>query len=132
MSPQVIQVSIERIGKDALGRSQICRLSNRSMDLEASSPSNRPKAWSGISTLPRLETPGDPGTELSETPTPKVIQRDEENIANWKRYRGPHINKAERLRGHLVFLDESGFVLIPNVCRTRTPRGHTPLLYHLL
>jgi len=30
----------------------------------------------------------------------------------------------------LVFLDESGFLLIPNVRRTWAPRGKTPILYH--
>ena len=29
-----------------------------------------------------------------------------------------------------MFLDESGFLLIPNVCKTWAPRGHTPLLRH--
>ena len=30
----------------------------------------------------------------------------------------------------MVFLDESGFLLIPNVRRTWAPRGKTPVLYH--
>jgi putative transposase len=30
----------------------------------------------------------------------------------------------------LVFLDESGFLLIPNVRRTWAPRGKTPVIYH--
>jgi transposase len=29
-----------------------------------------------------------------------------------------------------VFVDESGFLLIPNVCRTWAPRGKTPCLLH--
>jgi putative transposase len=35
--------------------------------------------------------------------------------------------KAARLKAHLVFLDESGFQLLPHVCRTWAPRGQTPL-----
>jgi transposase len=31
---------------------------------------------------------------------------------------------------HLVFLDESGFLLIPNVVRTWAPKGQTPRFYH--
>jgi transposase len=31
---------------------------------------------------------------------------------------------------HLVFVDESGFLLIPNVRKTWAPCGQTPLLYH--
>lgn len=41
-----------------------------------------------------------------------------------------HQKKVERLRAHLAFLDESGFLLIPNVRRTWAPRGQTPILRH--
>jgi len=41
-----------------------------------------------------------------------------------------HQKKASRLGAHLVFVDESGFLLIPSVCKTWAPRGRTPLLYH--
>lgn len=37
---------------------------------------------------------------------------------------------AFRLGAHLVFVDESGFMLAPTVLRTWAPRGHTPLLRH--
>ena len=30
-----------------------------------------------------------------------------------------------------MFIDESGFLLIPNVARTWAPRGHTPHVHHL-
>jgi hypothetical protein len=43
---------------------------------------------------------------------------------------GSHQKKVQRLRAHLVFLDESGFLLIPNVRKTWAPRGETPLLWH--
>jgi transposase len=43
---------------------------------------------------------------------------------------GRHQKKVQRLRAHLVFLDESGFLLIPNVRKTWAPRGETPLLWH--
>jgi len=35
---------------------------------------------------------------------------------------------ATRLGAHLVFVDESGFLLIPSVRRTWAPRGQTPVL----
>jgi putative transposase len=41
-----------------------------------------------------------------------------------------HQKKASRLGAHLVFVDESGFLLIPSVCKTWALRGQTPLLYH--
>jgi transposase len=43
---------------------------------------------------------------------------------------GRHQKKAQRLTAYLVFLDESGFLLIPTVRRTWAPRGQTPLLRH--
>ena len=41
-----------------------------------------------------------------------------------------HQKKARRLNAYLIFLDESGFLLLPTVRRTWAPRGHTPLLRH--
>lgn len=38
------------------------------------------------------------------------------------------IRKARRRKAHLVFLDESGFMLTPTVRRTFAPRGETPIL----
>jgi transposase len=38
--------------------------------------------------------------------------------------------RANRLGAHLVFLDESGFLLIPNVKRTWAPKGQTPIIRH--
>lgn len=37
---------------------------------------------------------------------------------------------AIRLGAHIVFVDESGFLLIPSVRRTWAPRGQTPLVWH--
>jgi DDE superfamily endonuclease len=38
------------------------------------------------------------------------------------------IRKARRRKAHLVFLDESGFMLTPTVRRTFAPRGQTPII----
>jgi transposase len=38
------------------------------------------------------------------------------------------VRKARRRKAHLVFLDESGFMLTPTVRRTLAPRGKTPIL----
>jgi transposase len=37
---------------------------------------------------------------------------------------------AARLAAHLVFVDESGFLLIPSVRKTRSPVGQTPVVRH--
>jgi len=38
---------------------------------------------------------------------------------------------AMRLGAHIVFADESGFLLIPPVRKTWAPRGQTPIIKHL-
>ena len=38
------------------------------------------------------------------------------------------IRKARRRKAHLVFLDESGFMLTPTVRRTLAPRGQAPVI----
>jgi transposase len=42
----------------------------------------------------------------------------------------PCKKNAARLAAHLVFIDESGFLLIPSVRKTWSPVGQTPLLVH--
>jgi len=42
----------------------------------------------------------------------------------------PRKKNAARLGAHLLFVDESGFLLIPSVRRTWAPVGQTPLLRH--
>jgi transposase len=39
--------------------------------------------------------------------------------------------KAARLGAHIVFTDESGFLLIPNVAKTWAPEGQTPIHRHM-
>ncbi len=65
-----------------------------------------------------------------QKPERRTLERDEEEITRWKRKAWPLIKKnAARLGAHLVFADESGFQLIPNVVRTWAPQGqnsHSP------
>jgi transposase len=42
----------------------------------------------------------------------------------------PSKKNAARLAAHLVFIDESGFLLIPSVQKTWSPVGQTPILVH--
>jgi transposase len=56
-------------------------------------------------------------------------ERDEEATLDWQVEQFPRIAQAAQQRGaHLVFLDESGFMLNPCVRRTWAPRGQTPVL----
>jgi transposase len=41
-----------------------------------------------------------------------------------------HKKNARRLGAHIVFADESGFMLIPSVVRTWAPQGQTPIHRH--
>ena len=42
----------------------------------------------------------------------------------------PCKKNAKRLGAHIVFIDESGFLLIPTILRTWAPRGKTPIIRH--
>ena len=56
-------------------------------------------------------------------------ERDETAILDWQVHQFPRIARAAQERGaHLMFLDESGFMLNPCVRRTWAPRGQTPVL----
>jgi len=68
-----------------------------------------------------------------QKPERRATQRDEKAIAHWKRYIWPKIKKkADNLGAYLIFLDESGFLLIPNVKRTWAPKGETPTVHYRL
>lgn len=64
-----------------------------------------------------------------QKPRRQARERDEAAIAAWKATTFPAIAADARGRGtHLVFLDESGFMLSPTVRRTWAPVGRTPRL----
>lgn len=64
-----------------------------------------------------------------QKPRRRARERDEEAIVHWKSTTFPDILEAAGERGaHVVFLDESGFMLTPTVRRTWAPQGQTPLL----
>ena len=64
-----------------------------------------------------------------QKPRRRARERDEDQIAHWKSVVFPEIVEAAGERdAHLVFLDESGFMLTPTVRRTWAPQGETPLL----
>jgi transposase len=64
-----------------------------------------------------------------QKPHRRARERDEAAIQHWQKQTFPRIASGARRRGaHLVFLDESGFMLTPTVRRTWAPRGHTPIL----
>ena len=65
----------------------------------------------------------------AQKPRRRARERDEDAIQFFKRVRFPNIAKAARQRqAHLVFLDESGYMLTPTVRRTWAPRGSGPIL----
>jgi transposase len=65
----------------------------------------------------------------TQKPRRQARERDEDAIRDWQSQEFPRIARAAQARGaHLVFLDESGFMLNPSVRRTWAPRGRTPVL----
>ena len=66
-----------------------------------------------------------------QKPQRRALERDDKAIEQWKKSRWPVLKKnAKDLNAHLVFLDESGFMLTPTVRRTWAPRGQTPIVRH--
>ncbi|MFO0887729.1 MAG: transposase [Isosphaeraceae bacterium] len=62
-------------------------------------------------------------------PITRAVQRDEEAIARWRVESWPALKQqARRERRELVFVDESGFYLLPGVVKTYAPRARTPIL----
>jgi transposase len=70
--------------------------------------------------------------ELGWTPQLPIVratQRDEKAIALWRQEKWSELKQQARLeRKTLVFVDESGFYLLPARVRTYAPRGKTPIL----
>ncbi len=64
-----------------------------------------------------------------QKPKRRARERKEDAIAHWKSVTFPEIVYAASQRdAHIVFLDESGFMLTPTVRRTWAPQGETPVL----
>jgi transposase len=64
-----------------------------------------------------------------QKPERRARERDEDAIRHWQSVDFPRIAREADDRGaHLVFLDESGFMLTPAVRRTWAPCGQTPIL----
>ena len=59
-----------------------------------------------------------------QIPVTRALQRDEEEIERWRREVWPELRRqAAREHRTLVFVDESGFYLLPSIVRTYAPRG---------
>jgi transposase len=64
-----------------------------------------------------------------QVPITRAIERDEEVIERWRVETWPALKeKARRERRELVFVDESGFYLLPGVVKTYAPKGQTPIM----
>jgi transposase len=64
-----------------------------------------------------------------QAPIRRALQRDEDAIERWRREVWPQLRqRAYRERRVLVFVDESGFYLLPGVVKSYAPRGLTPVL----
>jgi transposase len=64
-----------------------------------------------------------------QVPIRRALQRDEAAIAHWRTAVWPKLRDEARQEVRtLVFVDESGFYLLPGVVRTYSPRGRTPVL----
>jgi transposase len=64
-----------------------------------------------------------------QLPIVRAIQRDEVEIERWRVEEWPRLQtQAARERRTLIFVDESGFYLLPGRVKTYAPEGNTPIL----
>ncbi len=64
-----------------------------------------------------------------QVPITRALQRDEGAIERWRVTVWPELRRqAARQRRTLVFMDESGFYLLPGVVKTYGPKGNTPVI----
>lgn len=64
-----------------------------------------------------------------QKPITRATQRDEGQIERWRSHVWPALKrKARAERRWLIFLDESGFYLLPAVVKSYSPEGRTPVL----
>lgn len=64
-----------------------------------------------------------------QVPLTQALQRDEQAIQRWRVKVWSEIKqRAQKERRTVVFVDESGFYLLPGVVRTYAPKGLTPIL----
>jgi len=64
-----------------------------------------------------------------QVPITRAIQRDEEAIKRWRDEAWPGIKRRARREGRtIVFVDESGFYLLPGVVKTYGLKAHTPVV----
>jgi transposase len=64
-----------------------------------------------------------------QVPNTRAVQRDEAAIQRWREEAWPELRRrAVQERRTLIFVDESGFYLLPGVVRTYGPKGRTPVL----
>jgi len=64
-----------------------------------------------------------------QVPITRALQRDEDAIVRWREESWPVLReRARREHRTLIFVDESGFYLLPGVVKTYGPKGETPIL----
>jgi len=64
-----------------------------------------------------------------QQPIERASQRDEAEISRWRKEIWLEMKKKAHLEHRiLVFVDESGFYLLPGTVRTYAPRGETPIV----
>jgi transposase len=64
-----------------------------------------------------------------QVPLTRALQRDEQVIEHWRVELWPQLReRARQERQTLIFVDESGFYLLPGVVKTYGPKGLRPIL----
>jgi DDE superfamily endonuclease len=102
------------------------------MDQPTSGPADRTRIWSAIppgACQPSTQAAGLDAAEAHGASQTAQAGRDRALVA---RPLAPAQKKIRQERRTLVFIDESGFYLLPMVVRSYAPRGLTPILHEYL
>jgi len=117
-------------GPDLASRSRCQWLPHRIVDHEASGGSDSKDLPHALPFQHRWPTPASPRVDAPEARRTCFGAEQKGHRALEAERLAPGKKNAARLGAHLVFADESGFLLAPLVVKTWAPRGCTPLHRH--
>ncbi len=128
--PEVDAAAEAAVGAVASQGCDGVRLPDRVVDVSEDRRSDSRAVWRAVSSRLCRSAAALDEVELAEAGAASGrTGRGEDRTLEAAEVAGPK-KKARRLGAHLAFLDESGFLLIPNLRKTWAPVGRTPILRH--
>src|SRR5437868_1232476 len=105
-------------------------LSDQSVDHDSHCRGDPSQVWNSLSPRSCRSVNAQPTMESPEARAARLGAEGSRDRALEEKGLAARKKNAARLGAHIVFADESGFLLIPTVVRTWAPRGKTPIHRH--